>query len=55
MNPTPFKISWALGVIIGGYIGPKYSKFIPEVLLRRFVGGVLVLVGALLMHKAGWW
>ncbi len=48
-------INLALGVIIGGYIGPKYSKFIPEVLLRRFAGGVLVLVGALLMHKAGWW
>lgn len=48
-------INLALRVIIGGYIGPKYSKFIPEVLLRRFAGGVLIVVGALLMHKAGWW
>jgi hypothetical protein len=45
----------AAGVIIGGYLGPKYSKFVPEVVLRRFAGMVLLLVGGALMHKAGWW
>jgi hypothetical protein len=48
-------INLALGVAIGGYLGPKYSKFVPEVVLRRFAGGVLLVVGILLMRKAGWW
>lgn len=47
-------INLAIGVVIGGYLGPKYSKFVPEILLRRFAGGVLLVVGILLMHKAGW-
>lgn len=47
-------VNLAAGVVIGSYLGPKYSKFVPEVVLRRFAGIVLLLVGGALMHKAGW-
>ena len=45
-------MTWiAPGVIIGGQLGPVVSTKIPESLVKPYVGGLLVLVSALMFYR----
>ncbi len=52
------RVDWVLffnlapGLVLGALLGPKYSKFIPEVWLRRLAGVALVLAGMFMFYRS---
>lgn len=51
-------IDWVLflnlapGLVLGAILGPRYSKFIPEVWLRRLAGTALIFAGMFMFYRS---
>ena len=45
-------LNLALGLALGALIAPRYSKFIPEIWLRRLAGTALIFAGIFMLYRS---
>jgi uncharacterized protein len=46
---VPAALMIALGFAVGGYFGGHWAQYLPEPVLRRVLGGLMLIIGAQLL------